>query len=107
MRLVIVAFIFLLSLTIPNLNILLTLSGSLLGTLVNVWFPALFYLRAYNDSEKNQNLEVNEKDEPDHKPRTWIKTGAYTMLVVGTLIGLCGLAYVIYELIEGVEGDEV
>lgn len=107
MRLVIVAFIFLLSLCIPNLNILLTLSGSLLGTLVNVWFPVLFYLRAYNGSDKNKNLEVNDKDEPAHKPRTWIKIGAYVMLVVGTIIGIWGLGYVIYELYEGVEGDEV
>jgi amino acid permease len=43
-----------LSFLIPNIHILLTLAGSILGTIVNIYLPVLFYNRAYNYSEKNQ-----------------------------------------------------
>jgi Mn2+/Fe2+ NRAMP family transporter len=109
-RFLIVCIIFLLSMCIPNLNLLLTLSGSLLGTLVNVYFPALFYLRAYNGSDKNQNLEVDGEREvdPEEKNRKWVKCWAVIMIIFGTIVGIWGLAYVIYELYTGgAESDEV
>jgi len=42
-----------LSFAIPNINILLTLSGAIFGTIVTIWIPVLFYNRAYSDSFKN------------------------------------------------------
>ena len=49
-RFVIVLIIFFVSICIPNLNILLTFTGAILGTLTNTWLPVLFYNRAYNNS---------------------------------------------------------
>lgn len=43
-----------LSFLIPNIHILLTLAGSVLGTLVNIVLPVVFYNRAYNWSDKNK-----------------------------------------------------
>jgi len=46
--------VFFISMCSPNLNILLTISGAVMGTLVNIWIPVLFYTRAYNGSENNK-----------------------------------------------------
>jgi len=49
---------------------MLTFAGAVLGTLVNVILPVMFYNRAYNGSDKNLKLEKpdgsNEKN--DKKP---------------------------------------
>ena len=55
-RLTVVGLICLAAFQIPNINVLLTLNGAILGTIVNVWLPVFFYNRAYNWSEKNQKL---------------------------------------------------
>ena len=52
-RILIVFTIAGLSFLIPNIHILLTLAGSVLGTLVNIILPVLFYNKAYNWSDKN------------------------------------------------------
>ena len=52
-RLTIVLTVMLLSVLIPNISILITFAGALLGTIFNIWLPVLFYNRAYNSSEKN------------------------------------------------------
>ena len=113
-RFLIVVIVFTISLCIPNLNILLTISGALMGTLVNIWLPVFFYTRAYNGSDKNLKLEKPGEDgESDLNPqagegRYCVKVFAWIILVVGTIFGLWGLGYVIYELSEGgVAGDEV
>lgn len=48
------------SILIPNINILLTFAGAVLGTVVNVILPVMFYNRAYNSSDKNLGLEKPE-----------------------------------------------
>ena len=60
-----------LSFLIPNIHILLTLAGSILGTIVNIYLPVLFYNRAYNYSEKNQKLEKasGKKEEDPEKEK--------------------------------------
>lgn len=100
-RFTIVCIIFLISLAVPNLNLLLTLSGAVLGTIINVYFPALFYLRAYNTSQKNQNLECGEDQEPTPQPRTCVKFWAYFMIIFGTFVGIWGLGYVVIVLANG------
>ena len=55
-RILIVFTIAGLSFLIPNIHILLTLAGSVLGTVVNIVLPVLFYNRAYKWSDKNKNL---------------------------------------------------
>jgi hypothetical protein len=42
---------------IPNINIILTIGGSALGTIVNIIVPVMFYNRAFTNSKKNQGLE--------------------------------------------------
>ena len=56
-RLLIAAIILFISILIPNINILLTISGAILGTICNVWLPVFFYTRAYNGSQKNLALQ--------------------------------------------------
>ena len=54
-RILIVVILFVLSMLIPNITLLLTFAGAVLGTIVNVILPVLFYNRAYNGSDKNLN----------------------------------------------------
>jgi len=44
------------SILIPNISILITFAGAVLGTIINVILPVLFYNRAYNSKTKNLNL---------------------------------------------------
>lgn len=74
----------------PNVNIMLIISGALCGTLVNIVIPVLFYNRAYNGSEKNKKLEKTDHPEDG---RRWIKACNWVFLVVGTFVGIWGLVY--------------
>jgi hypothetical protein len=68
LRILIIFTIAGLSFLIPNIHILLTLAGSILGTIVNIYIPVIFYNRAYNYSEKNQRLERSggkKEDDPE------------------------------------------
>ena len=56
-RTIIVILITLCSFIVPNINIMLVLGGSILGTIVTVIIPVLFYNRAYSDSFKNLEKE--------------------------------------------------
>lgn len=53
-RLVIVALVVLISFTFPNLNLVLTLGGSILGTIMTIIIPISFYNRAYSNDFKHQ-----------------------------------------------------
>lgn len=46
---------------IPNLSILITFCGAVLGTIVNILLPVLFYNRAYNNTGKNRALRKKEE----------------------------------------------
>lgn len=50
---------------IPNISILITFVGAVLGTIVNILIPVLFYNRAYNDGKKNQLLVKKEDIDKD------------------------------------------
>ena len=58
-----------LSFLIPNIHILLTLAGSVLGTIVNIILPVLFYNRAYNWSDKNYKLQKKGSEEDPEKEK--------------------------------------
>ena len=114
-----------LSFLIPNIHILLTLAGSILGTIVNIYLPVLFYNRAYNYSEKNQKLQKSsgkKEDDPEKEKlmedeeekaaeqepvlnegdsRIGIKIGNWIVLIFGTIIGVVGLTYCIIEIKDG------
>jgi len=90
-RFLIVVIIFFFSILVPNVNIMLIISGSLCGTLVNIVIPVLFYNRAYNGSEKNKKLE--DGDHPEDG-RRWIKACNWVFLVIGILVGVWGLVFV-------------
>ena len=58
-RTLVVIILCLLAFLIPNINILLIIGGAVLGTIVNILLPVLFYNRAYSFSNKNRALEVD------------------------------------------------
>jgi amino acid permease len=125
LRILIIFTIAGLSFLIPNIHILLTLAGSILGTIVNIYLPVIFYNRAYNYTEKNQKLErsggkkgddpekeklmgedaaAEEEKEPELNQgdmRIGIKIGNWIVLVFGTIIGIVGLTYCIIEIKDG------
>jgi hypothetical protein len=49
------------SFVVPNINILLQLSGALMATIVSVVIPVTFYNRAYNDDQKNIDRDSGRK----------------------------------------------
>jgi hypothetical protein len=55
-RTFIVLIVYFISLFVPNINILLTIGGSLLGVLLSIFVPVIFYNRAYGNTEKNLKL---------------------------------------------------
>jgi len=127
-RILIVFTIAGLSFLIPNIHILLTLAGSVLGTVVNIVLPDIFYNRAYNWSDKNKKKEKKEgtdadpeqeklmegmegqemeapKDKPVEAsggdPRLGVKVGNWIVLILGVAIGIVGLTYCIIEIKDG------
>jgi len=60
MRILVVIIIIGFAFLIPNLSILITFGGAVLGTIVNIIIPVLFYNRAYNNSNKNRALRKKE-----------------------------------------------
>ena len=104
-RILIVLVIAGLAFLIPNINVLLTFSGAVLGTIVNIWLPVLFYNRAYTFTDKNKELE-GEGIKEDSDPRFWTKCFSYVVLVLGTILGIVGLVYAIYELATGTAKKE-
>ena len=103
---------------IPNINILITFTGAVLGTIVNIVLPVIFYNRAYSYSDKNRRLEkkkdggedeekqlLDEKkgkkgkekqeEEEEKDPRAGVRCWNWVVLACGVTIGIVGLAYVI------------
>lgn len=108
-RTLIVATICGVAFLIPNINILLTFGGAILGTIVNILLPVLFFNRAYSWTPKNRALENDmeridakrEIKEEESDPRLWTKVFSWIILFFGIVIGLVGLVYVIMELSSG------
>lgn len=55
-RTLVVVLVTAVSFLIPNINILLTFAGAILGTIVNIVLPVVFYNRAYTHTPKNIKL---------------------------------------------------
>ena len=49
------------SFVVPNINILLQLSGAIMAPIVSVVIPVTFYNRAYNDDQKNIERDTGSK----------------------------------------------
>lgn len=64
-RTLIVVIIALIASLVPSINILMTFTGSIFGTIVNILLPTLFYNRAYNRSDKNKKLEKPSQGEDE------------------------------------------
>ena len=100
---------------------MLTFAGAVLGTLVNIILPVMFYNRAYNGSTKNlklqkpngsgenqgllnENGEANEEnreagadDNENTEDKRWgIRCCNVVVVILGLFVGICGFAYVIY-----------
>ena len=64
-RMIVVAVVVLTSFSFPNLNLVLTLGGSILGTIMTIVLPVTFYNRAYSMTEKNQKYDKNNYGNPE------------------------------------------
>ena len=62
MRAGIVYLIFITSFVIPNINVMLILGGSVLGTIVTIVIPILFYNRAYSGDLKHLSLDKSDEE---------------------------------------------
>ena len=115
-RILIVVIIVIIAFLIPNITILLTLGGAILGTIVNILLPVLFYNRAYAFTNKNRELEVDlaakeasEKgvsqndgvNRSEGDPRWLTKFCSWVVLFLGVCIGIVGVVYVVIELSSG------
>jgi len=117
-RTLVVVLVVVLAFLIPNLHLLLTFCGAVLGTIVNILLPVLFYNRAYNMGDKNRALDrrgemeegekLMDRDEEDKSkpkvegdPRRWIKICSWIALAFGVVVGTWGLVYSIAELTNG------
>ena len=111
-RLLILAFIYVLSCLAPNLDILITIGGTILCTTLNIFIPVLFYNKAYQNTPRNRKLQNNKKEIPDDEqplmeidgsqndendcdPRLCTKIIAWIVLTLSTIIAIIGLIYII------------
>jgi hypothetical protein len=51
----------------PSIHLILTFAGAILGTIISILIPVLFYNRAYAFSEKNNKLEKYKNKEENEK----------------------------------------
>ena len=58
-RLLIVVIVLVISIIIPNINIMLTIGGSVIGTVVTVIIPVVFYSRAYSGEIRHLKKDLN------------------------------------------------
>lgn len=126
-RTLVVVIVCFLAFLIPNISILITFGGAVLGTIVNILLPVLFYNRAYSNTPKNRALEKKEDmmmsgdqdmddqqnmneggenmDEQENDdgsdPRRCTKITSWIVLFFGVVVGIWGLVYVIMELTSG------
>jgi len=121
-RALVVVVFFGISCIIPNLHILLTFGGAILGTIVNILLPVLFYNKAYQFTPRNRRLETGKKDLPEDEqplmdnaqnegedgesdPRQCTKITSWIVLAFGIIIAIVGLIYIIMELKDGAKAD--
>lgn len=108
-RVLVVVFVSVLAFFLPNINLIMILSGAILGTTVNIVIPVLFYNRAYSLKPKNRTLETSlEQNEQDTDSRACVKASSWILLTLGIVIGLFGLIYVIFSIVSGnAKPDEI
>jgi hypothetical protein len=120
-RFLVVVVFFAISCVIPNLHILLTFGGAILGTIVNILLPVLFYNKAYQFTPRNRRLETGKKDLPEDEqplmenaqndddggsdPRLCVKITSWIVLAAGIIIAIIGLVYIVMELKDGAKSD--
>jgi len=105
---------------IPNIGLLITFIGAILGTIINIWLPVIFYNRAYNGDTKNlQLIKANQEERAKliaeggdprtidlDDPRKWIKIASWFIFVLGTFIGIYAFVVCMIEL-QDAKPDEV
>ena len=71
------------SLVLPNVHVVVELTGSTMGTLIAVVMPVMFYNKAYPPKKSSR---IGKPDE-----RAWIRKLNWVVLVIGTATGIKGL----------------
>ena len=98
-RVLIVVTVLLLSFLVENINTMLVIGGSIIGTLVTIVIPVLFYNRAYSDDEKN--LIKHSGDDVSMSRRKMIRRINYCVIFIGVSISALGLLNAIQDLLKG------
>ena len=98
-RAAVVYLIYFTSFIIPNINVMLILGGSVLGTIVTIIIPILFYNRAYSGDLKHLSLDKSDEERQDIRKST--KVINYIVLIVGVTIGSFGFVKAVQEVING------
>mmetsp|Transcript_17683 Transcript_17683/g.29891 ORF Transcript_17683/g.29891 Transcript_17683/m.29891 type:complete len:105 (+) Transcript_17683:1452-1766(+) len=93
----IVALVLVSSFFIPNLNVLLAIGGSVLGTLVTIVIPIMFYNKAYSDDDL-KNAEKDLSGESKKESRKTIMRFNSLILFIGVFISGCGFISTIEDL---------
>ena len=91
--------IYVVSFLIPNINVMLILGGSILGTIVTIIIPILFYNRAYSGDLKHLNLDKSDEERQDIRKSTKIIN--MIVLVVGVTMGSFGFVKAVQEVMYG------
>lgn len=80
-----VVFILFFSFLVPNINILLQVSGSISGTIITVIMPVVFYNKAYSETNERSGIQMFNN----------------LILIIGCLVGLIGFYIVCLEIYNG------
>lgn len=67
-RLFIVFAIYLIATVLPSIDVILEVGGAILGTIINLLLPILFYNRAYSGEQKHLNKDTKAERRPVYLP---------------------------------------
>ena len=98
------------SFTVPSLSAMLTLGGSIMGTLMTIVVPVMFYNRAYSGEKKHLDLQRSSPAKNDEEPvedaeaetepadtRKLIRRVNLVVLVFGCSLGAVGFVNAVQE----------
>ena len=90
------------SFILPNINILLTFCGSVLGFALTILIPVIFYNAAYSETKSRSRGEVEsaEYQKKITRRRVVIKIN-YFVLLTGFVVSALGFVDVVKELVDG------
>ena len=99
-----VMFILVCSFYTPSLNIMLAIGGAILGTIVTVVIPVMFYNKAYADEEVNHGKDKSTAESKSN--RKFLRRFNYLIMTMGISVSMVGFVNTIKNIMNGVELEE-